>query len=124
MSETTYRHYKRLPVDLFVNKFIGDEPFACRTRDLSIDGAYLRKLIEPSKTGDESLIGLEFTLPGNHEVIWASGAVVREDDKNEASGVAIKFVSMADRHRKMLVDFIENADGWVVQTPKPAAQRR
>jgi c-di-GMP-binding flagellar brake protein YcgR len=110
---TTYRQRKRLSVDLFVNKFIGDEPFACRTRDLSVDGIYLHKLIEPRR-GIDDLIGVEFALPGHDEVIWASGEIVREEDRKETEGVAIKFISMADRHRKMLVDFIEHADGWVV----------
>ena len=111
--ETTYRQHKRLAVDLFVNKFVGDEPFACRTKDLSQTGVYLRKLIEPDRA-DGDLVGLEFTLPGSREVIWASGEVVRDVEAAHEEGVAIRFVSMADRHRKMLCDFIDNADGWVV----------
>lgn len=113
----SFRQTKRLPVDLFVNKFIGDEPFACRTKDLSTDGVYLHKLIEPQR-GDDDLVGIEFALPGHEEVIWAAGEVVREAGREGQEGVAIKFVSMAERHRKMLVDFIDNADGWVVTTPQ------
>ena len=113
--ETTYRQHKRLAVDLFVNKFVGDEPFACRTIDLSQTGVYLRKLIEPSRA-DGDVVGLEFTLPGSREVIWASGEVVRDEESEQLEGVAIKFVSMAERHRKMLCDFIDHADGWVVSS--------
>lgn len=116
-TPNAYRQKKRLSVDLFVNKFIGDEPFACRTRDLSVDGIYLHKLIEPER-GAEEMIGVEFALPGTEEVIWAAGQIVREEDRKEGEGVAIKFVSMADKHKKLLVDFIENAEGWVVKKPQ------
>jgi hypothetical protein len=118
MALNTYRQAKRLPVDLFVNKFIGDEPFACRTKDLSVEGIYLHKLIEPERYAEDELVGVEFALPGSDEVIWAAGRVVREQQQKGADGVAIHFVSMADRHKKLLVDFIENADGWVVRTPQ------
>jgi hypothetical protein len=118
MALNTYRQAKRLPVDLFVNKFIGDEPFACRTKDLSVEGVYLHKLIEPERIADDDLVGVEFALPGTDEVIWAAGRVVREQQQTGKEGVAIRFVSMADRHRKLLVDFIDNADGWVVRTPQ------
>lgn len=113
MDASTYRQHKRLSVDLFMNKFVGDEPFACRTKDLSQTGVFLRRLIEPDRA-DGDIVGLEFTLPGSREVIWASGEVVRDEGSNSEEGVAIKFVSMADRHRRMLNDFIDNADGWVV----------
>lgn len=115
MTLATYRQTKRLPVDLFVNKFMGDEPFACRTRDLSANGLYLRKLIEPTRIEADDVIGLEFTLPGSTEVIWATGHVVRDETKPGEEGVAVKFVAMADRHRAMLHDFVENAEGWVVK---------
>ena len=118
MSLNTYRQTKRLPVDLFVNKFIGDEPFACRSKDLSVEGVYLHKLIEPEREADDDLVGVEFALPGHDEVIWAAGRVVREQGMGKNEGVAIHFVSMAERHKKILVDFIENADGWVVRTPQ------
>ncbi len=118
MSQTTYRQTKRLPVDLFVNKFMGDEPFACRTRDLSAEGAYLLKLIEPLRNEEDDVVGLEFTLPGSSEVIWATGQVIRDESKPGKEGVAVKFVAMADRHKKMLRDFVEDAEGWVVTGPK------
>jgi PilZ domain len=120
MALATYRQSKRLPVDLFVNKFIGDEPFACRMKDLSTEGMYVHKLIEPERFADDDLVGVEFALPGHSEVIWASGQIVREQDASGSEGVAIKFVSMADRHKRMLLDFIEHADGWVVRTPQKA----
>ncbi len=115
MTPATYRQTKRLPVDLFINKFMGDEPFACRTRDLSADGAYLLKLIEPLRNEADEIIGLEFTLPGSSEVIWATGQVMRDDANPGKEGVAVKFVAMADRHRKMLQDFVEHAEGWVIR---------
>ena len=118
MSLNTSRQSKRLPVDLFVNKFIGEEPFACRTKDLSVEGMYLHKLIEPERNAEDELVGIEFALPGSEEVIWAAGRVVREQQQSGADGVAIHFVSMADRHKNLLVDFIDNADGWLVRTPQ------
>ncbi len=118
MALSAYRQSKRLPVDLFVNKFMGDEPFACRTKDLSTEGIYLHKLIEPARTGDDDLVCIEFVLPGQDEVIWAAGQVVREESREKHEGVAIKFVSMADRHKRMLLDFIEHAEGWVVRAPQ------
>jgi len=103
MSFKKNRQSKRLVVDLFVNKFVGDEPFACCAKNLSADGVYLHRLIEPMRTDAEDFVGLEFVLPGNEEVIWASGKIIREEQDGD---VGIQFLSMAERHRQMLSEFV------------------
>jgi len=101
------RQTPRILIDLFANKFIGDEPFLCKTIDLSPEGAFLLKLIEPERSQMGEVIGIEFSLPQSEEVIWASGQVLREETKGGLEGYAVKFIAMADKHKKMIEDFIE-----------------
>ena len=45
------RREQRAPLDIFLNKIVGDEPFMCRARNISTGGIYLASLIEPSLEG-------------------------------------------------------------------------
>ena len=98
------RRQQRAPLDIFLNKIVGDEPFMCRSRDISTGGIYLSSLIEPELEGRE--VHLEFALPGSREVIWASGEIVRDigDDGREGSG--IRFTAMPDRYRTMIAAYV------------------
>lgn len=109
MSEK--RKAKRVPLDIYLNKYMGGVPYMARASDISQEGLSLSRLIEPQHEGKR--VGLQFQLPGSDEVIYAEGEVVREwaeidakHRKNEASGV--RFTLLTERHRKMIDAYVEH----------------
>ncbi len=102
--ENPQRKHERANIDLYINKIVGDEPRLVRTRDISESGVFLYKLLEPEIESD--FVGLEMKLPNCQEIIWAVGKVVREEKRDEASGLALRFVRMAEIDRKTIADYI------------------
>ncbi len=94
---------RRVPVDLYVNKMINGVPFLARTRDISRQGVYLHRLLEPSAPGGAH-IAVEFALPGTAEVIWAEADVVYERD----GGQGLRFRELTPRQTRIIEDFIAN----------------
>ena len=96
----------RVPLDIYMNKYVAGVPYMTRTANISKDGVSLAHLIEPEMNGRR--VGLQFQLPGSEEVIYAEGEVVREwaslSQKREGSGV--KFTLLAERHKKMIEQYI------------------
>jgi len=98
------RREQRAPIDIFLNKIVGDEPFMCRARNISTGGIYLANLIEPSLDGRQ--VHLEFALPGSDEVIWASGEIVREVGPDGLVGSGIRFSALPDRYRAQIERYV------------------
>lgn len=100
----------RVPLDIYMNKYVAGVPYMTRTANISKDGVSLAHLIEPEMNGRR--VGLQFQLPGSEEVIYAEGEVVREwaslSQKREGSGV--KFTLLAERHKKMIEQYIARHD--------------
>lgn len=102
------RRHRRAPLDLYINKIVGDEPHMARVRDISASGVYLYKLLEPERLPRR--IGLELQLPDSDEseVIWAVGEVVREDPEVvDTDGIAVHFVRIAESDRQRIVEFVD-----------------
>ena len=59
----SYRRRPRVPLNVLLNKVIGESLFMCHASDISEDGIFLSKLLEPKYRGKE--VGLEFALPGD-----------------------------------------------------------
>lgn len=87
-----HRRAHRVPLKIWLNKILGDDLFMCSTSDISREGIYLNKLIEPQYLGRR--VGLEFQLPGTRDVIWAVGEIVREVQRG-VEGSGIRFTHMA-----------------------------
>ncbi len=106
---STYRKGSRVPLDIYLNKYVSGVPYMTRSSDISSDGLGLVRLIEPQQDGHR--VGLQFQLPGSEEVIYAEGEVVREwtDTKYEEEGSGIRFTSMTERHRRMIEQFVVGA---------------
>ncbi len=105
MSEK--RKNTRVPLDIYLNKYMGGVPYMARASDISPEGVSLARLIEPEH--DSRRVGLQFQLPGSEEVIYAEGEVVREwveasPSRNERSGV--RFTLLTARHRRMIDDYV------------------
>ena len=104
------RRQKRVPLDIYLNKYMGGVPYMARTADISPEGMRLARLIEPEHRGRR--VGLQFQLPGSDEVIYAEGEVVREwvearDGAGAESGSGVRFTLLTERHRRLIDAFVE-----------------
>ncbi len=106
MSEK--RKHQRVPLDIYLNKYVAGVPYMARTSDISKEGVALANLIEPDLAGKR--VGLQFQLPGSEEVIYAEGEIVREwaEISEEKSGV--RFTLLTERHRRMIEQFVDRQD--------------
>ena len=98
----------RKPVDLLLNKYMGEDPYTVKAADISISGMYLHKLIEPDLE-EGSMVSLEFQLPGSQEVIWARGTVMRESKRWGCDGVGIWFTIVPEIYRRQIENFVAAA---------------
>ncbi|MHB8874168.1 MAG: PilZ domain-containing protein [Myxococcaceae bacterium] len=103
MSEK--RKVGRVPLDIYLNKYVSGVPYMARTSDISNEGVSLSRLLEPQLAGKR--VGLQFQLPGSEEVIYAEGEVVREwiDASTEGSGV--RFTLLTERHRRLIDKYVD-----------------
>jgi hypothetical protein len=109
------RKSARVPLDIYLNKYMGGVPYMARTADISLEGLSLAHLIEPENEARK--VGLQFQLPGSDEVIYAEGEVVREwvqagarrTQQQQRSGV--RFTLLTERHRQMIDDYVERGAG-------------
>jgi hypothetical protein len=98
------RTSRRVPLDVYLNKFIDGIPFMARAKDISAEGIFLTQLIEP--TAAEERIGVQFQLPGTRELIYAEGEIVRDASDGRASGHGVRFTLITDHHRRLIRRFI------------------
>jgi len=108
------RKSKRAKVDVYLNKIMDEKLHLARARDISSEGLWLSKVLEPQFAGKQ--VGLEFQLPGSEEVIWAAGQVVRDGERaaNDGApleGSAIQFTAVADRFRRMIEAYVSRVAG-------------
>jgi hypothetical protein len=103
-AQTQARKQSRVPVDFYVNKMINGVPHLARTKNLSREGLYLHRLLEPL-TPPRARISLEFMLPGTDEIIWTEAVVVH--GRNTRRGVGLRFVDLSPRQAEIIEEFIE-----------------
>lgn len=104
------RNTKRVPLDIYLNKYMGGVPYMVRTADISAEGISLARLIEPEHPARR--VGLQFQLPGSEEVIYAEGEVVREwASLRKTEGAGVKFTLLTDRHRKLIDQYVGTHEG-------------
>jgi len=99
-----HRKGKRVPLDVYLNKFVRGVPFMVRARDISPEGIYLTQLLEPQT--EEERVGVQFQLPGSREIIYAEGKVVRDEEAGGAAGNGVHFTLITDHHRKLIRKYI------------------
>ena len=105
MHPSEHRQSRRAPLDVYLNKVVDDDLFMCRATDISTEGIYLSRLIEPEWEGFR--VALEFALPGSGEVIWAGGEIVRDGHRGDADGSGIRFTALPDHYRRLIEDYVQ-----------------
>ena len=102
------RYGHRLQMEMYLNTYVCDRPYRGFTTNLSETGLYLNTLSReplPPRTP----VGLEFTLPGIPETIWAAGEMCYDGVDDYFSGSGIRFVAMAGLHDRMLREYLKDA---------------
>lgn len=103
-ARTKSREERRVPLDVYVNKMINGVPHLTRTKDISPNGLFLHRLLEPT-TPPRARISLEFMLPGTDEVIWTEAQVIH--GRNTRRGVGLKFLDLSPVHAELIRTYVE-----------------
>ena len=103
------RFDSRVPLEMFLNAYVAERPHRGFTANVSETGLLLNTL--PSESlPPRTPVGLEFTLPGMPECIWAAGEISHESVEDPYFfGRGIRFVTMASLHARMIREYLYRA---------------
>ena len=114
------RYGDRVPLETFLNTYVEDRPHRAFTVNVSETGLYLNTLHQPMRSR-RTVVGLEFTLPGLGDTIWAAGEMCYGALDDFFCGAGVRFVAMAQRHERMLHDYLARARGAASHQPAISA---
>jgi hypothetical protein len=101
MNTLNRRFDSRLPMEFYLNAYVHDELQRGFTTNISETGIFVNTLMH-DRLPPLTTVGLEFTLPGISETIWAAGEVRYDAMDSYFLGRGICFTAMAVRHARML----------------------
>jgi c-di-GMP-binding flagellar brake protein YcgR len=106
MSARDRRLGFRVPLEIFLNEYIKDQPFRALTSNVSDTGVHLHRVMNPvGPELDGQVVGLEFELPGTGEVIWARGEICHDREDRMVRAAGVRFTGMARAHARLLRDY-------------------
>ncbi len=97
------RRDARVPVDIWVEEYEGDDLYFQQAGNLSIGGVFFERTI-PHPIGTR--VRLRFTLPGSEGVIETAGEVVSIPD-DEETGAGIRFVDLDPVEEKLIREYVK-----------------
>lgn len=95
----------RIPIEMFMNEYVREEPCRALAVNLSESGLYLQKLVEPV-TRHARIVALEFELPGTGETIWARGETRSTTIDEDFQMTGVRFLAMARKHERLVRDYV------------------
>lgn len=98
----------RVPLEIFLNQYIMDQPFRALTANVSDTGFHLQLVNRPDRTPTSRrsrVVGLEFELPGTNEIVWARGLICYAKTDDLVHSIGVKFTAMPRIHARMIRDF-------------------
>jgi hypothetical protein len=101
------RETLRVPESRLITEIFSERPFAASVVNVSSTGLYTVKPLVSGLRGP-SLLQMEIPLPEASESVWATGEVVFEAVGRKSVGAGIRFVDMADVHRRLIDDLVEH----------------
>lgn len=99
------RRTPRCPAAFYVDQYIDDEAYRCFTSNLSEGGLYMERVLSPLHR-TQPIVQLDVSLPGCTDTIWASGQVMHDHMHGLFHGSAVRFVAMAQKHKRLLRDYL------------------
>jgi hypothetical protein len=99
------RQNRRVPLDMYCNKMVNGVPFLARSRNISREGLYLHRLLEP-RAPDAAHIAVEFCLPGTTEVIWAEADIIHGAERE---GHGLRFLHLTPRQSELIDGFVNDS---------------
>ncbi len=108
MSARDRRLGFRIPLEIFLNQYVDDQPFRGLTTNLSDTGMFVQVATNPLAQAlppPGTPVGLEFELPGTNEIIWARGEICYETDGSLVRGRGVCFRAMPRIHARLVRDF-------------------
>ena len=97
----------RVPVSIFMNQYVMDQPFRSLVTSLSATGLYTRRLILPFDRASR-VVTVEIPLPGTTDSVVARGEVAYDAFDPNFHETGIHFADMARKHRRMVRDYCEH----------------
>ncbi len=94
----------RIPFQTLLTSFIRDRPVRALAADLSDAGIRLHTTCATAPQPGTPVV-LELALPGIDDTLWCQGEVCYRETDDLASGLGIRFVTMARLHARMLRDY-------------------
>jgi hypothetical protein len=98
------RFDSRIPLEMYLNAYVDERLHRGFTTNISETGLYLNTLIQ-APTPSRIPVGLEFSLPGADETIWAAGEICYGSADDYFLGRGIRFTVMAAMHARLLREF-------------------
>jgi len=97
------RRSRRLPVDLYFNRYVDGHPYLCRAVNVSAGGALAHTYVEPDNQPGSFAVELE--LPGTTEPVWAWV----HGKRRECGRLAMRFLGVSADDRQRLAEFVAGA---------------
>jgi|JI10StandDraft_1071094.scaffolds.fasta_scaffold44320_2 c-di-GMP-binding flagellar brake protein YcgR len=94
----------RIPFQGLLTSFIRDRPVRALAADLSDTGIRLHTTNALAPAPGTAVV-LELALPGADDTIWCAGEVCYREADELASGLGVRFVTMARLHARVLRDY-------------------
>jgi c-di-GMP-binding flagellar brake protein YcgR len=94
----------RIPFESMITSYVQDRPIRGLATNLSDSGLNM-SAISMVAPPPGLVVGLEIDIPGMNESIWASGRICYRKDDSLASGLGVRFLSMARTHARAVRDF-------------------
>jgi hypothetical protein len=104
LSASNRRFDARVPLEMYLNAYVDDRLQRGFTSDISETGLRLNTLVQ-APLPPLTPVGLEFTLPGGRETIWAAGEICFDASDDYFLGRGIRFTVMAGVHARMVREF-------------------
>ncbi len=100
------RDFLRVPDSRLITEITKERPNVASIVNVSSTGLYTVKKSAMAPRG-KRVVQLEIPVPEASESIWAVGEVMFDRVGMTCTGSGIRFLSMADCHRKLIQDLVE-----------------
>jgi len=109
------RRDHRLPVEIFLTQYINDRPYRSLATNISMNGIFLNRLIEPVEYRN-NLVQLELSLPGANDTLWIAGEVIYHNFDPFFHQTGIKFKEFSSYDKRLLNEWIRFARNELIKT--------